>query len=46
VATSLRGDTPESLMKRADQGLYLTKQGGRNRVEVALAHVHRCYSIS
>jgi two-component system, cell cycle response regulator len=40
VATSISGDTPESLMKRADQALYLAKQGGRNQVEVASAPVY------
>jgi diguanylate cyclase len=39
VTTSVLDDTPESLMKRADQALYLAKQAGRNCVEVVLAYV-------
>jgi diguanylate cyclase (GGDEF)-like protein len=37
VATSLRHDTPEALVKRADEALYLAKEGGRDRVEAAPA---------
>ncbi|MGQ9686487.1 MAG: diguanylate cyclase [Thiobacillaceae bacterium] len=36
VASRQPGDSPESLFKRADEALYLSKSGGRNRVTVKL----------
>ncbi len=37
VTTYQRGDTPETLVRRADMGLYKAKACGRNRVEVVIA---------
>lgn len=39
VAVCIRGDTAEAVLKRADAAMYLAKQRGRNRVEVAEALV-------
>jgi diguanylate cyclase len=32
VAMARKGDTPESIIERADEGLYASKRGGRNQV--------------
>ena len=39
VTTYLKGDTPETLIRRADLGLYKAKAVGRNRVEAVLAGI-------
>ncbi len=39
VTTYQPGDTPETLVRRADMGLYKAKASGRNRVEVVLAGI-------
>lgn len=39
VTTFQKGDTPETLIRRADLGLYKAKADGRNRVEAVLGGI-------
>ncbi|HVM72138.1 MAG TPA: GGDEF domain-containing protein [Anaerolineales bacterium] len=39
ISTYQNGDTPETLIRRADMGLYKAKSKGRNRVEAVIAGI-------
>ena len=42
LAVPLVDESPESLLKRADQALYLSKQQGRNQLHLAEASLANC----
>ncbi len=39
ITTYQKGDTPETLIRRVDLGLYKAKAGGGNRIEAVIAGV-------
>jgi diguanylate cyclase (GGDEF)-like protein len=45
IALYREGDSPDTLLKRADQGLYRAKDLGRNRVEASPQHAYPALPI-